>query len=178
MSKWLRILPVVVFIGLAAVFFYQLVYGGPPQSIPSALIGKKVPAFALPDLNGKPNAITVDDFGKGKPIVVNVFASWCPPCRIEHPALTRLAAREEVTLYGIAYKDKPEDTKAYLDELGNPFDKLASDQSGRSMIDWGVYGAPETFVVSADGTILYRYDGEITDELVEREILPRLGSQP
>jgi cytochrome c biogenesis protein CcmG, thiol:disulfide interchange protein DsbE len=176
MSNWLRILPVVVFIALAGVFFYQLVYGGPPQSIPSALIGKPLPSFALPDLDGRPNAITRDDFGKGKAIVVNVFASWCPPCHLEHPALTRMAARENVTLYGIAYKDKPDDTKKYLDRLGNPFDKIAADQSGRSMIDWGVYGAPETFVIGADGTILYRYDGEITDELVEREILPRLSN--
>jgi cytochrome c biogenesis protein CcmG/thiol:disulfide interchange protein DsbE len=173
--SWLRILPVLVFVALAGVFFYQLVYGDPPQSIPSALIGKPVPQFALPGLDGEPDIISRDDFGKGRAIVVNVFASWCPPCRIEHPALTRLAAREGVTLYGIAYKDKPEDTKKYLGELGNPFDKIATDQSGRSMIDWGVYGAPETFVIGADGTILYRHDGEITDELVEREILPKLS---
>ena len=174
MRRPLLVLPVLVFLLIAGIFYYQLQYGRPAEELPSVMIGKKVPALSLPGLDGTAAVLTSDDFGKGRAVVVNVFASWCPPCRLEHETLTRLSAIPGVTLYGITYKDKPEDTMNYLAQLGNPFDKIAVDRAGRSLIDWGVYGAPETFVISADGTILFRYAGELTDEMVETEIVPRL----
>ena len=104
--------------------------------------------------------------------MVNVFASWCIPCRVEHPIITRLAERDDVAVFGLNYKDKPEDAKAWLAELGDPYDRIGADRDGRVGIDWGVYGVPETFVVGRDGRIRYKHVGPLTAEAVAERILP------
>jgi cytochrome c biogenesis protein CcmG/thiol:disulfide interchange protein DsbE len=144
-----------------------------PSTLPSALIGKPAPAFALPPINGR------DDHGFGRadlggqPMLVNVFASWCVPCRIEHPVIGRLA-EQGVVVQGINFKDKPEDAKAWLKELGDPFRHVGADRDGRVGIEWGVYGVPETYVIGRDGQIAYRHVGPLQPRDVEQKILPLL----
>ena len=147
--RWLLFaLPVVVFASLAV--FLGLGLTRDPSTLPSALVGKPAPEFVLPPLEGRDeHGLGRADLG-GRPMLVNVFASWCVPCRIEHPVLTRLA-EQGVVVQAINYKDRPEDTKAWLAELGDPFEHVGADRSGRVGIDWGVYGVPETYVIDKDG---------------------------
>jgi cytochrome c biogenesis protein CcmG/thiol:disulfide interchange protein DsbE len=145
-----------------------------PSTLPSALVGKPAPEFALPPLPGRDGqgGLSRADLG-GEPMLVNVFASWCVPCRIEHPMLNRLA-EQGVAIHAINYKDRPEDAKAWLAELGDPFRRVGSDRDGRVAIEWGVYGVPETFVVDKDGRIAYRHVGPLQARDLERTILPLL----
>ena len=129
--------------------------------------------------DGHPAALDTARFERhlaksGVPLLIDFWASWCGPCRIEHAALERLAARQGVTLYGIDYKDKPENARAFLDELGNPFGKIDQDQEGRVSIDWGVTGVPETFVIDGKGVIRVHYAHPLDDEIINRLILPAL----
>jgi cytochrome c biogenesis protein CcmG/thiol:disulfide interchange protein DsbE len=168
----LFVLPVLVFLGLAAAFFIGL--GRDPAVVPSALIDKPVPGFDLPPLlDTKPGLASGDLRGKVK--LVNVFASWCVPCRAEHPQLMRMA-KDGVELYGINYKDEPDAAKQWLASLGDPFLRIGADHSGRVAIDWGVYGVPETFLIDANGTIRYKHVGPITPEALNDSILPVLRS--
>jgi cytochrome c biogenesis protein CcmG, thiol:disulfide interchange protein DsbE len=138
-----------------------------PSTLPSALVGKPAPEFALPPLEGRDqHGLSRADLG-GRPTLVNVFASWCVPCRVEHPLLSRLAA-EGVLIQAINYKDRPEDATAWLAELGDPFDKVGSDQNGRVGIDWGVYGVPETFVLDGRGHIVHRHVGPLQPQDVDK----------
>ena len=170
------ILPAVIFAALAAVFavyLYQVGVGGKDISeLPSALIDKPAPDFVLPPIAGDGPGLSRADL-VGKVSLVNVFASWCPPCRIEHPILMRLN-REGVPVFGINYKDKPEDAKAFLEELGNPYRAIGADRTGRIAIDWGVYGYPETFIVDAAGRIRYRHVGPILPRDLDDTIYPIL----
>ncbi len=145
-----------------------------PSTLPSALIGKPAPEFALPPLPGREGegGLSRADLG-GQPVLVNVFASWCVPCRIEHPVVARLAERG-VTVHGINYKDRPEDALAWLEELGDPFRRVGMDRDGRVGIEWGVYGVPETFVLDREGRIAYRHVGPLQPRDVEEKILPLL----
>jgi len=144
-----------------------------PGTLPSALLNKPAPEFALPPLNpDKPGLATADL--KGAPVLVNVWASWCVPCRAEHPILIRLA--REVPVLGFNYKDKTEDARRFLAELGDPYAKIGTDPTGRAAIDWGVYGVPETFVVDAEGRIRHRHVGPLTDRVVAETIRPLLKS--
>lgn len=161
-------LPLVVFCGLAGLFLVRL-YAGDPAALPSVLIGKPVPGFALPPLEGlRRDGTDVPGFAsadlKGGVTVVNVWASWCAPCREEHPLLARVAAMPGVRLVGINYKDEPENARRFLGSLGNPFAAVGDDVKGRAAIDWGVYGVPESFVIAPDGTIAYKQIGPITEE--------------
>jgi len=166
--RLLYILPVVVFIGLAAAFYIGL--GQDPRLVPSALIGKPVPKFTLPPLlQGKAGLASSDLEGKVR--LVNVFASWCVPCRAEHPLLMRLA-KEGVELDGINYKDKAEDATAWLDNLGDPYARIGADRAGTVAIDWGVYGVPETFVIDRHGTIRYKQVGPLSMDVIEGTLLP------
>jgi cytochrome c biogenesis protein CcmG, thiol:disulfide interchange protein DsbE len=166
----LFILPALIFAGLAAAFYAGL--GRDPSIVPSALIGKPVPDFALqPLLGGKPGLASADL--KARPVLVNMFASWCVPCRAEHPLLMRLAS-QGVPIYGIDYKDKPQDAMAWLGELGDPYQRLAADPAGTAALDWGVYGVPETFVVDAAGTIRFKQVGPLTIDVIDDTILPLL----
>lgn len=174
-SNALRWLPIAFFALLAGIFAYALLFGGSPETLPSVLIGKPAPALSLPGLDGSQAGLSSDVvFGKGKPVVLNVFASWCAPCEIEHPLLMQLSARPDVTVVGIAYKDKPANTRAFLARLGNPFDAIGSDATGRAVIDWGVYGVPETYVIDAEGKIAYKHVGPLDEVVLADEILPLL----
>ncbi|PSC06765.1 DsbE family thiol:disulfide interchange protein [Alsobacter soli] len=183
-GRWFVALPLLVFAGLAALFFSQL-DGSDKSRLPSALIGKPAPAFALPGLEGLqregqpvPGLSTADL--KGRVTVVNVFASWCAPCREEHPLLLELAKTPGVRLVGINYKDQPENARRFLGALGNPYAAVGVDAAGRSAIDWGVYGVPESFVIAPDGTIAYKQVGPISPEALKgplREAIQRAASK-
>jgi cytochrome c biogenesis protein CcmG, thiol:disulfide interchange protein DsbE len=166
----LYLIPVIVFtavgIGLAVGLTRD------PGTLPSALLDRPVPAFELPALEGGDGLSSADL--KGRVSLVNVFASWCVPCRIEHPVLMRLA-QEGVPIFGINYKDPPDQAQAWLAELGNPFEKIGADRNGRVGIEWGVYGVPETFVVDAEGRIRHRHVGPIQARDLERTLLPILA---
>lgn len=161
-------LPALAFTGLASVFLGRLVSGADPAAVPSALLGRPVPSFALPPLPGLsapqgpvPGLSSADL--KGRVTVVNVWASWCAPCQIEHPQLVRLAA-EGVRLVGIDYKDVAENGRRFLGRNGNPFAAVGFDADGRAAIEWGVYGVPETYVIGPDGTIRHRHVGPLGPE--------------
>jgi cytochrome c biogenesis protein CcmG, thiol:disulfide interchange protein DsbE len=163
--RFLYLLPLLVFAGLALLFLVRL-FAGDPSRVPSALIGRAVPAFTLdpvPGLTegGNPVPGLSDADLKGRVTVVNVWASWCVPCRQEHPALVELAKDPAVRVVGINYKDSPDNARRFLRELGNPFAAIGADSSGRAAIDWGVYGVPETFVVGPDGTIRHKHIGPL-----------------
>jgi cytochrome c biogenesis protein CcmG, thiol:disulfide interchange protein DsbE len=165
---------VVLMFALGA-FLFQ----GPPSVLPSPLVGQAAPDFTLPPLDDKAQGFTRAELGAGKPIIVNFFASWCVPCRIEHPTLQALAAEKDVTIYGVNYKESlygksAKDARDFLTELGNPYSKINRDDEGRVSIDWGVTGVPETFVVDANGVIRVHYSGPLSPEVVQKMILPAL----
>ncbi len=177
--RFIFLLPLVGFGALAAVFLLRLESGGDPEAIPSALIGKPAPQFDLAGLegmNGKdgplPGLKTADLAGQAS--VVNVFASWCGPCREEHPQLAALAGDGRIRLVGINYKDVPENARRFLGEMGNPFAAIGADTRGRAAIDWGVYGVPETFIIGRDGTIRYKYVGPISEEALVKTLRPEI----
>lgn len=145
---------------------------GPPD-LPSMLIGKPLPEFALSGLPAWPQGIASADFGK-EPMLLNVFASWCAPCVSEHPVITKLGTDEGVPILGINYKDKPADALAWLERHGNPYKGIGVDTEGRTAIDLGVYGIPETFIIDRNGRIRYRHAGPLTHELIAKEIRPLL----
>src|SRR5215470_10646998 len=155
MRRLAYLLPVALFLVLAGYFFLSLQRD--PGLLPSALIDKPAPQFALPGLGSKPGLGNADL--AGRVVLVNFFASWCAPCRVEHPLLMRLAEEGRVTLYGIDYKDKPEDATRLLAQLGDPYGRIGVDGDGRTVIDFGVYGVPETYVVDKSGRIRYRQVG-------------------
>jgi cytochrome c biogenesis protein CcmG/thiol:disulfide interchange protein DsbE len=159
MGRAIYIIPVAVAVIAAAVFFWALDPGRDPSLVPSPLIDKPVPAFSLPSLEGK-GVVTEADF-TGRVSVFNVFASWCVPCRAEHPFLMEIARQGKAQVIGLNYKDKPGAAKAWLKELGNPYAKIGADRKGRVAIDWGVYGVPETFIIDKAGRIRYKHVGPI-----------------
>ncbi len=163
-----HLLPLLAFVGLAVALTFGL--GRSPEELPSALIDQPVPEFELPPLAPRTEGLSDKDFGQGEVVLVNVFASWCAPCRLEHPLLVKLA--EEVPIYGINYKDRPEDARKFLDELGDPYARIGADESGRAAIDWGVYGVPETFVVDGEGRIRHKHIGYLTAEAVRETVRP------
>jgi len=160
-SRWLALLPLVALAALAVLFgVYSLKRD--PQVQPDALVGKPVPELTLPRLDdGRPAPLRAA-LGDG-PALVNIFASWCAPCEIEHPVLVGLKA-QGVRIVGVAYKDAPENTKAFLGRLGDPFAERLVDRDGRAGIELGVTGVPETYLVGADGVILAKHTGPLTPE--------------
>jgi len=178
-SVGLAVVPLVVFIALATVFYFGL-YRGDPSYIPSALIGKPAPAFELAPLeelkaDGKPvPGLKSDDLRKGKVSLVNVWASWCGPCRLEHPILMQLAERGAVDVVGINYKDSAENARRFLGMLGNPYKAVGVDRNGKAAIEWGVHGVPETFVVDGKGTVVYKYIGPLSDAAVREKLMPEI----
>lgn len=162
---WVMLIPVMVFAALAALFWKGL--SGEPSRIPSALINKPAPEFALAAVPGLdvPGFATAD-LKDGKVSVVNVWASWCAPCRIEHPLLVDLATRGDIALLGINYKDAPDNAARFLRTLGQPFAAVGMDSTGRAAVDWGVYGVPETFVVDGQGLIRYKHIGPLSPESI------------
>ena len=172
--RLLMLLPLVTFAALAAIFFVQLERGGDESVIPSALIGKPAPETSLPPLEatGLPGFDTAAL--SGKVALVNVWASWCVPCRQEHPLLMELSRDDRFVLAGFNYKDKPDNAARFLGSLGNPFAMIGRDESGRAAINWGVYGVPETFVVDTRGTIAFKHVGPLTPDSIASQIMPAI----
>lgn len=172
MNRWLTYLPLGLLVVIVVVGgFLLLSRSGPREHFTEGMVGRPAPAFELQRLGGGEPVMAASL--SGRPYVVNLFASWCAPCRAEHPQLLALQARG-VELIGVAYKDRPEHTQRYLDELTNPFAAVAMDPEGRFGLELGVTGVPETFVVGADGTVLAVYRGPLTDEVLAEAILPAL----
>jgi cytochrome c biogenesis protein CcmG/thiol:disulfide interchange protein DsbE len=172
--------PLLLFAALVVLFLVRL-YSGDASLLPSALIGRQVPAFALPPVEGLPDkqGFSDVDLRQGKVTLVNAFASWCVPCHEEHAMIMRLSADPAlksagVGLFGLAYKDDPANIRRFLDEGGDPYARIGADRKGRVAIDWGVYGVPETFIVKGDGTIAYRYVGPVSEESYRDVILPEI----
>ena len=172
--NWLAILPLVVFAGLATVFLIQLRSGEDSSFVPSVLIGREAPATNLPPLAGSDlPGLASADF-KGHVTLVNVWASWCAPCREEQPLLMTLKGDPRFRLAGLNYKDKSENALRFLGEMGNPFAAIGVDANGRTAIDWGVYGVPETYLVGKDGRILYKHVGPFTEQSIASELMPAI----
>ena len=163
-------IPVVLMLGVLALLGFGLTHD--PREVPSPLIGKPAPAFALPGLGGAPPQLANADL-KGRAVLVNFFASWCVACRVEHPLLMQLA-KNGVEIIGIDYKDTDADGAQWLSRHGNPYRVVAADAQGAMGLDWGVYGVPETYVVSADGTILFKQIGPVTEAAWRDKIAPLL----
>jgi len=177
-------LPLVIFASLAGLFWYAL-QGGDPSRLPSALIGKPVPDFTLPALDGLAAdgkdvpGFAASDLAQGEPTIVNVFASWCVECQVEHPLLLALGQQKGIRLYGIDYKDDEASARRFLGRYGNPYARVGADRSGRTAIDFGVYGVPETYVVTGDGKIAYRHVGPLTEQAIKEKLLPLVqGAKP
>lgn len=168
----LLVIPVAVF-GLLAGLFMAGMLREDPDALPSTLVGRQAPALALGPLPPTP-ALTDADLRAGQPVIVNFWASWCPPCRAEHPLLQELADTG-VPVLGINYKDTPDKAAGFLDELGNPYARLGTDPQGRAGLDWGLYGVPETFVIGPDGTVLLRIAGPVTRQNLTDQIAPALA---
>jgi cytochrome c biogenesis protein CcmG, thiol:disulfide interchange protein DsbE len=169
------LVPLALFVAVGA--FLGVGLTRDPRTLPSTLIGREAPAFELPPLPGRTEgqggAFSRADLGGGEgPVLVNVFASWCVPCRIEHPLVARLAEQHGVTVHGLNYKDRPEAALAWLREMGDPYAKVGSDRNGRVGIEWGVYGVPETFVIDKEGRVAYKHVGPLQPRDLEQTILP------
>ena len=171
---WLALLPIAAFLLIAALFYRGL--SGNPSEIPSALIDKPVPQFDLPAVEGLASpGFSSSDLAKGEITLVNVWGSWCVPCRSEHPLLAELAKRRDIRVFGINYKDEPENARRFLGSLGNPFAAVGADRTGRVAIDWGVYGVPETFIVDGAGIIRLKWIGELTEDAMRNTIDPKIA---
>jgi cytochrome c biogenesis protein CcmG/thiol:disulfide interchange protein DsbE len=167
--------PFVLLAALVGAAALVLLHGGERETVSAGVIGRPAPRFELAALRGG-DPITSDAFA-GRAYVINFFASWCTPCRAEHPQLMAMQA-DGVVILGIAYKDAPENAGRFLNELGDPFTATALDPSGRYALQLGVAGAvPETFVIGADGAVRYVHRGPLTEEVVARELLPALGAR-
>jgi cytochrome c biogenesis protein CcmG/thiol:disulfide interchange protein DsbE len=160
--------------GLAALvaFFYLGLYGNPAK-LPSPLIGKPAPLFSLPSLEDPGRKVSNRDYA-GKPYVLNVWGTWCPGCRDEHATLLEISRRGGIALIGLNWQDQREAALQWLEQLGNPYTEVAFDGDGKVAIDWGIYGAPETFLVSADGRVLHKYIGPLTPAAWMQEFVPRI----
>ena len=166
------VVPLLVFAGIAAMLAVGLTLN--PREIPSPLIGKAVPEFALPPVRGRTLGLSSADL-KGEVSIVNVFASWCVACKQEHPVFMQMKREGLVPIHGLNYKDRPEDADRWLAELGDPYTRTGADRDGRVAIDWGVYGVPETFVIDREGRIVYKHIGPVTPKLVEDTLRPLIG---
>jgi cytochrome c biogenesis protein CcmG, thiol:disulfide interchange protein DsbE len=172
------LLPLLIFLALAVLMFFRL-GSGDPSRIPSALIGHTIPPTDLPplaglDRDGKPVPGLTNETFKGAVTLVNVWASWCVPCHEEAPLLDQLSKDKRIQIVGINYKDSPDNARRFLNRYGNPFAAAGADNNGRSAIDWGVYGVPETFLVGRDGRIAYKLVGPITADNLTQVLEPEI----
>ena len=170
MSRFL--IPGAIFLALAGVLFVGVVNSPNKSTMQSALLGKAVPAFSLPVLGGT-GSLTNAQFA-GRPWVLNVWGTWCEACREEHAALLEIAQLNQLPLVGLDWKDQDDAATEWLSKLGNPYSIVVADRDGRTAIDFGVYGAPETFFIDADGRVQYRHVGAMTLEVWKREFTSRL----
>jgi cytochrome c biogenesis protein CcmG/thiol:disulfide interchange protein DsbE len=175
-----RLLPLIVFLALAVLLGagIWLSRNANREALPSTLIGKPAPGFALPVLDAdassaQPRIAHTGELA-GVPYVLNVWGSWCVNCREEHPVVTALAARGIVKVVGYDYHDDPDDARHWLAQFGNPYALVVADVEGRDALDWGIYGAPETYFVDAQGIVRWKHVGGLTNEIVEKELMPLL----
>ena len=164
-------IPLAIFLGLCVLLWKGLAMD--PSLLPSELVNEPVPAFTLPELTEPTKTLSADDL-KGKVRLLNVWATWCPSCYVEHPMLVKLAKEQGVAIVGMNYKDERAKALDYLAKYGNPYESVIYDERGRLGIDLGVYGAPETFLIDAQGVIRYRFVGVLDERVWERELLPRI----
>lgn len=169
-------LPLVLFAVLVVIFGVALKRAPEHQTVASALIGKPAPDFALPDLLDPQRTVRMADY-RGRWALVNIWGTWCVECRAEHPVLVEIKRQGQVEIIGLNYKDEPDKAIAWLAELGNPYVAVPVDKEGRSAIDWGVYGAPETFLVNPDGIIVDKIVGQVTPEVWKDRLLPKVQGQ-
>lgn len=165
---------IVVFVIMIAIFALGLERD--PRKLPSALIDKPVPEYELPRVKDPMSTVGNADYA-GQMVLVNIWATWCVGCRQEHDYLVELAARNEIPIYGIDWRDQREEAVKWLNNLGDPYVASAYDEDGRVGIDWGVYGAPETFLVGEDGNVLYKHIGPMDESVWQREFVPRIEEQ-
>jgi len=170
---WRYIVPIGIFAALIGFFFLGL--GRDLQTLPSPLIGKPAPQFSLPAVEDPSRTVATGDFA-GRPYVVNIWGTWCVGCREEHPVLLEIARRNVVPIVGIAWRDDAQTAQAWLQQLGNPYTATGLDADGRVGIDWGAYGAPETFLVDAKGVIIHKLTGPMSLSIWEREFVPRINA--
>jgi cytochrome c biogenesis protein CcmG/thiol:disulfide interchange protein DsbE len=170
--KPMMIVPPLVFAGLAALFLWGMERDD-PRALPSTREGGPVPALTLSAMQGQP-PFSQDELASGDVVLVNFFASWCAPCRAEHPQLVKLA-EEGVKIWGINYKDDPANARKMLDALGNPYARLAADDTGRTGLDWGLYGVPETYVIDGHGIVVKRFAGPINAQILDSVIRPAIA---
>jgi cytochrome c biogenesis protein CcmG, thiol:disulfide interchange protein DsbE len=168
-TRFFIVVPLVSFVGVVALFIVGLRHD--PSSVPSSLIGRPVPKFSLPPVEGRTLGLSSENL-KGEVSLVNVFASWCIACRAEHSLFMDLHAKGTVPIHGIDYKDEPENAWRWLNTLGDPYTRTGADRDGRVSIDWGVYGVPETFVVGPDGVVRYKHIGAVDERAPRETILP------
>jgi cytochrome c biogenesis protein CcmG/thiol:disulfide interchange protein DsbE len=178
--SWRAALPLIGFLALASLFVLRLQSGGGSSVLPSPLIGQPAPAFQLAAIPGGDRPGLSDaELRQGKTTVLNFFASWCGPCRLEHPVLKKISANEAlkamgVRLVGINYKDEPANALSYLASDGNPYAAIGADLNGRVGIEWGSTGVPETFIIRGDGTVAFKYTGPITERALNDIVLPEI----
>ena len=173
MARWLMFAPPVLFAALAGLFMAGMMRDD-PDGLPSAFAGKAAPLLQVTALGDGP--LLTDALLRAPGVkVVNYWASWCAPCRVEHPRLSEIAA-SGVPVYGVNYKDSAANALGFLDELGNPYAAVGADATGRTALDWGLYGVPETFVIDGSGTVVLRFAGPITKTEMDRTILPAIAA--
>lgn len=167
-----RLIPLGFFIALCAVFLFHLFDKTPSGHVPSALIDRPAPALSLTPIDGIDTPLLTDTVMGDSVVILNVWASWCPPCRAEHPQIIKIGEMEGVTLVGINQKDKAEKATRFLDQLGNPYDYLGADIQGKVSLQYGVYGLPETFVIDKNGIIRAKFVGGIMPEILKNDVSP------
>ncbi|SMX49743.1 DsbE family thiol:disulfide interchange protein [Maliponia aquimaris] len=177
MRRVIAVLPLLAAVIFGGFFLWGLNPDRDPSEIPSVLISQPVPEFDLGPVEGvdRPGLSRSDLVSNDRAVVVNVFASWCVPCRAEHAVLTRLVERDGIRLFGINYKNKAEDAAKWLSDLGNPYERIGSDLTGRTGIEWGLSGVPETFIVDGNGVVLFRYVGPVVGPEAEARFMRALN---
>ena len=169
------LLPLAAFVLLLVVLLVGLTRAPDKSILPSPLIGRPVPQFTLPNLFDNTQPVSSESL-KGRWLLVNVWGTWCVECRAEHQVLLQIKQQARVPILGIDWKDQNEDALAWLAQLGNPYERVATDRDGRVAIDWGVYGAPESFLISPAGTVVYKHIGAMTEQVWNSEFLPRVNA--
>jgi cytochrome c biogenesis protein CcmG/thiol:disulfide interchange protein DsbE len=173
-GRLLYLLPLLTLLIMAGFFGWSLLSGRDPESIGSVMVNRPAPHLGVPSLRAGELPLADDLLHAGKPVLVNFFASWCAPCLAEHPLMTRLKEREGVTIVGIAWKNKPDEARAWLQRLGDPFKAVGYDLDGKLALDWGLSGVPETFLIDAQGIVRLHFRAPITETDLKQRILPLL----